>query len=378
MERLNTLAILLCLLMLFGACSSSTDIIPHEQLARDIKKKTDGAVSRADSILATIAPQASQLGVAMRQNTVASDSIAAALPAVARKIEAAYAGPAREEMLSKLTHVLGRKAVTDSSLSAVQLRMEALNDVLTPAGVQAEREALIKEEMAKFIEQHGDRRMKRREKERLADRVTERLLSNIGAVIGENLRANEELRVLHIEQNSILFELRTMEANLKLTKDLWKLNMLAYFATGSARLTPAGEQALRKDVNTLLDSLGQQLASIVPRLVSDSLHRSIQLKLFVDGYADTQGFRKHTRAARSEANLQLSQQRAEVIHQQLQLAIDQRVELMDWLGLNVLAAVASAIGHGEALPSGSGSWEPEGRPDSERRVAQVQVTFSIQ
>lgn len=378
MNRVSTLelVILFCSFTIVGCKGGAT--VSHDGAAREMSTMVQAITRPVDSAAASLLQQAAELKSTMSENTERSVAIGSTMPILFDRINAEYDGSAKTDMMASLQLIRGRKAVNDSDLVSVQMRIDALSQILRPENIDRIREELIGKELEAHSKRKRGRRPSTQELKRMSERVARQIVSHLHEATSLQLQANQELRVLQVKQNSILFELQTLEANMQLAHDLWNLNSLSYFDTGADRLTPAGEVDLMRDLNELLDSLDTKLAGLLDALLTDRSACTIQLRLYVDAYADSQGYGSRSTNDRRNANLDLSQRRANIVFEHLKRAIDGRMNNVHWHGFIVEPALIAALGHGEELPWQANDWQPDGRPDADRRIAKVCVTFTIQ
>ncbi len=377
MNTMTTLAIISLSSLLFVAGCKGPASVNHVGAEREITQEVRRSMRPVDSLASSMLAQAQLLDVLMKENAEHAAAVNASLPAIAQRINTMYDGTAKSDMLFGLQLIRGNKALNESGLVQVRSRMDEIDRILRPENMDRVRDELVRKELEAYRERYGSKPPSKRDMRRMSDRVVHALIRQVQEATSMQLQANEELRVLQLKQNSIVFELRTLEANLQLTKDLWNLNNLSYFDTGSDRLSAQGEAELLRDLHGLLDSLSSKLATLLGEFIAEPARCTIQLKLYVDGYADSQGFASRSMNDRRSANLDLSQRRANVVFDHLKRAIDDRMSNVHWHGFNVEPALTAALGHGEEFPWSANDWRPDGLPDADRRVAKVCVTFTI-
>lgn len=288
-----------------------------------------------------------------------------------------YHGKIKDDLLSRLKNIHGNRSENNKNIIAVEDSLKGISDFLNPLNLNKVRDDLIDKELNNLRKTNPNKELLEIEKQRIIDFVAETLIKIIQEKAQELLRVNQILSVLLMNDNSYMFEIRTIEANLYLQNFIWRINSLSYFKSGSDTLSTEGRILIIKDINFFFDSLFNKVERVISNLVNDTIHHHATLTIYIDGYADSQGFIGASSDMNYTLNVALSQRRADKLKNIIIDILNERTRITSLRNISYLPPIFSSIGHGEELPDPKGSYEREGMDDISRRLTVLQCTFSI-
>ncbi len=258
----------------------------------------------------------------------------------------------------------------EKNMQYLLLENKKIMDKLSVDALNHMEGEIVKEEYWIYREEHPKKDFDKNDDKIIKDRANKRMKEEIEKIRAEIKKNEIDFRLIVETENTKAYELFHLNSSIELSVMLCTITNQSYFETGLFKLDYDQRISFIEDFNVVLDTMFMRLNQAQKILKAESTNQVIQLEIYIDGYADTQGDKS--------SNIILSENRAKEIKNIFVETFENRIANNKNSTIKFNQIVFHVKGHGEEKPDLKIQFEPDNISDKNRRLVIMQCEiFSV-
>ncbi len=258
----------------------------------------------------------------------------------------------------------------EKNMQYLLLENKKIMDKLSVDALNHMEGEIVKEEYWIYREEHPKKDFDKNDDKIIKDRANKRMKEEIEKIRAEIKKNEIDFRLIVETENTKAYELFHLNSSIELSVMLCTITNQSYFETGLFKLDYDQRISFIEDFNIVLDTMFMRLNQAQKILKAESTNQVIQLEIYIDGYADTQGDKS--------SNIILSENRAKEIKNIFVETFENRIANNKNSTIKFNQIVFHVKGHGEEKPDLKIQFEPDNISDKNRRLVIMQCEiFSV-
>lgn len=277
----------------------------------------------------------------------------------------------KSELTSRLNLINKETDQLEKEINALEHRNEELRSFYSPENIRKKKVEIVEEEMLRYMKEHSKKKLNKSDKELIKKISEQKFQKVLLEKDNELLKNSERITLLTSNSRTTTYELSVLKSNNELEKILWNIYNYSYFETDSFSISDVNAILIKEDCEKFMDTIFSRMNHLQSILLITA-NKKLGLKMFIDGYSDSENFQNKSAQESDQLNLELSQKRVKTIENLITITIEKKIKEFKTKGIEITLVDYVAKGHGIEKPPLKVSFNINGEPDKYRRSVLVQ------